>query len=147
MDGDFVTETPSDEASTLTEMLERICPRYMAMGMTYDEFWNRHTRVHKAYREAYELRRQQKNWELWLQGMYDYNALLCVAPVMRASFSKGRVEPGKYPEEPFPLSDKEAREREQARQRAKFEHMLKVMTADSEAELKRRAEQEVRTDG
>ena len=79
--------------------------------------------------------------------MYNYNALLCVAPVMRASFSKGRVEPGKYPEEPFPLSDKEAREREQARERARFEHMLKVMTADSDAEMKRRAEQEVRIDG
>jgi hypothetical protein len=120
------------------------------MGMTYDQFWNSNTKIHKAYREAYEARQRTDEWSRWRQGLYIYDALLCVAPVMRAAFSKSKVEPGKYPEEPWPISEKEVREREVAAEKDTFERLLANMNATSERELKRRAEEaekEARSDG
>lgn len=122
----------------------------MVMGMTYDQFWNSNTKIHKAYREAYEARQRTDEWSRWRQGLYIYDALLCVAPVMRAAFSKSKVEPGKYPEEPWPISEKEVREREVAAEKDTFERLLANMNATSERELKRRAEEaekEARSDG
>lgn len=59
---------------------------------------------------------------------------------MRAALSKTKVEPGKYPDEPYPLTEKELREREERRERENYERYIAKMEADSERELKRRAE-------
>ena len=113
MDGDPVTGEPSQdhkEPVSLTETFIKLCPQYMAMGMTYDEFWNCNTKVHKAVREAYELRMKREEWGRWRQAMYIYDTLLRVSPVFQAAFSKRKVEPGKFPDEPWPLTEKEKRE-------------------------------------
>lgn len=150
MDGDPVEGEPSqpDEPISLAEFFTEICPQYMALGMTYDEFWNSNTKVHKAYREAWKMKCSHRNYEMWLNGMYVYYALLCVAPVMRASFSKGKVEPGDYLDQPFPLTNKEAQERKEAKNRENFKRFLDRMQTESKQELQRRAEsrQEVNTD-
>ncbi len=46
--------------------------------MTPDEYWHGGPEVTIAYREAEKLRKEEKNWEMWLQGYYIYNAI-CVA--------------------------------------------------------------------
>ena len=107
------------------------------MGMTWDEFWHCNTKVHKAVREAWEIKKQYQNWEMWMQGAYFYDALLRVAPVMRAAFGKGKVEPGEYPKEPYPLSLKEAEERKAAREKARFEKMLAVMNHEAAENAKK----------
>ena len=117
----------------------------MAMGMSYSEFWHSNTKVHKAYRLAWKQKREYRNWEMWWQGGYIYEALLKVAPVMRAAFGKGRVEPGKYSEEPYPLSSREAEERQAAQQRQKMERMLEVFKRESAENLRKR-EQETKGD-
>lgn len=142
MDGEPVDE-PSErksngggaESSTrkpFTEAFMDVFPQYLAMGMTYDEFWHGHPSLVQSYRRAWVLKREQRNWELWMQGAYIYDALLRVAPVMRAAFGKGRVEPGKYPEQPYPLSEKEARDREEAKRKAAFERALARMIKEAE---------------
>ena len=122
-------------------MFTSICPAYMAMGMSYDEFWHCNTKVHKAYRLAWEQRKAYRNWEMWWQGGYIYEALLKVAPVMRAAFGKGKVEPGKYSEEPYPLSNREAEERMEAQRRQKMERMLEVFKRESAETIRKREEQ------
>lgn len=124
-------------------------PKYMALGMTYDEFWEGPAWLVRSYREAAELKRAQKNWEMWMQAAYIYDTLLRVSPVFRP-FGKGEVKPADFMEAPYPLTEKEAREREEARERKNFFEYLARMEADSERELKRRAEQtkkEVSKDG
>jgi len=141
VDGDPVKGEPSAidiSTTTYAEAFAKLCPRYMAMGMTYTEFWHSNTSVHYAYRKAYELRQAQTNWSLWMQGMYNFNALLCAAPVIRMTMGKGRVEPGKYPDEPYPLTAKEAREREERRERENYERYIARMNAMSEREMQRR---------
>jgi len=147
VDGDSVSEEPS-EPSTLADLFDRLCPQYMTMGMSYDEYWNSNTSAHRAYREAYLLRREREEWARWRQGAYYFAALMCAVPVLRA-FSKA-TEPGEYPKEPFPLTQKEVQKREERDRRINYEKMLEILNAESENELKERAnkkEQEVSKNG
>ena len=151
MDGDPVREGPlvdagdgSDEGEapvtpiSLAEMFTSICPAYIAMGMTWNQFWHCNTKVHRSYRLAWEQRKQYRNWEMWWQGSYIYEALLKVAPVMRAAFGKGKVEAGKYSEEPYPLTEKEAEERREAQRRQKMERMFEMFKRESAENLRKR---------
>lgn len=146
MDGEPVTDEPSQDSEkkpqSYTDIFIQLCPQYMVMGMTYDEYWYSNTARHKAYREAFEMRRRNEEWSRWREGQYFFNALMCAAPVMRASFGKGKVEPGKYPEEPYPLTKKEAEEREQRRRKETYYRILAAMNAESERTIRRESEEE-----
>lgn len=139
MDGDPVTGEPSpfreiDEEkpdTNYTELFMKVFPEYMAMGMSYEEFWHGHSWLASAYRKAHKNKRAEEEWARWRQGAYIYDALLRVAPVMRA-FGKGKVEPGKYPDEPWPLTQKEAQDREEARQKANIERLFAQLTKEAE---------------
>ena len=144
MDGDPVREGEPENAHDgsddgnadvapirLAEMLTNLCPAYMAMGMGYEEYWNCNTKVHKAYRLAWEQKKKYRNWEMWWQGGYIYDALLKVAPVMRAALGKGKVEAGKYAEEPYPLTKKEAEEIQERKRVENMKRMLAVLEMES----------------
>lgn len=77
----------------------------MAMGMTYDEFWNGDCTMVKAFRKAHALKNDMSNHAAWLQGAYFYNALCCVAPVLHA-FAKSGTKVQPYPSEPYALHAK-----------------------------------------
>lgn len=117
----------------------KVFPQYMAMGMTYDEFWHGPSFLAQAYRQAYEERRHQEEWARWRHGAYIYNAILLAAPVLKP-FVKGKVEPGKYPSEPWPLTKKEAEEREQRIELENTRQFIKRLEAESERALKQREE-------
>lgn len=140
MDGDPVSGEPSqniDTKKSLTEVLIELCPSYMAMGMTYEQFWHCNTKVHKAYREAWNIKRKNDEWARWRQGCYYFTALMCAAPVMKP-FVKD-AKPGKYPDEPWPITQKEADEQQAERERAGYEKALAQRRAEIE-EAKRRRE-------
>lgn len=90
---------------TYTEQFEEICPDYIAMGMTYEQFWDGDNEIPKMIRKAYEKQQDAKNREFWLQGMYFYEALCDVAPILRA-FSKAK-RPSPYAKEPYKLEPQE----------------------------------------
>lgn len=88
------------ESISLKETFEKLCPIYMSYGMTYDEFW--HSDAYRAafYREAHKLKIRQKDEELWIQGMYIYEAFCDVSPILHA-FSKKGTKPLPYAEKPY----------------------------------------------
>lgn len=143
MGGVDVAEAPPAEKrwTTLTQLFKEAFPKYLAMGMTYKEFWRMSPSLVRDYREAYDIRFHAEEWARWRQGAYIYEALLKVAPVMRAALGKGTVTPGEYVTEPWPLTEKEAREREEAKQMEAFRRMLADMQATSKRELERRAKE------
>ena len=106
-----------------TEIFTQLCPHYMSIGMTYDEFWNQDVRLVEIYRRAAELRDKRRNQELWLQGMYIYEALCDASPLFRFSMKKGTVKPEPYVKEPYPITAAEAREREEREARLKEERL------------------------
>ena len=68
--------------------------------MTNEEFWYGEPRLAKAYREAQKLRDERINQQLWLQGLYNYDALSVV--ISNAFGSKGSKKQ-KYMTEPIEL--------------------------------------------
>lgn len=95
----------------------------MSIGMSYDEFWYEDVRKVVAYRKANELRDRRRNQELWLQGMYIYEALCDASPLFRFSMKKGVVKPEPYAKEPYPITAADVREREEREARIKEERL------------------------
>lgn len=75
-------------------------PHYLAMGMTYKQFWEQDCQLVVPYREAYRIRQEQENRFAWLQGMYIYEALCDVSPVLHA-FAKSGTTVRPYVEKPY----------------------------------------------
>ena len=129
--------TPSQEEGcssvrkTLGQIFEECCPVYMSYGMTYDEFWDGPNELPKYYRKKHKVELERKNFELWLQGKYVYEAVLACAPTLNA-FSKSK-EPLPYRERPLPLTKAEAEaelEYEREKQMQKNIDALRDMTKD-----------------
>lgn len=110
-------------SQTYSETFKQLCPYYMSIGMTYDEFWNGDVSMTVAYRKADELRLKQRNYELWLQGMYMYEALCDASPLFRFSLKGGTIKPEPYVKEPYPVTALEAREREEQAAKAREEQL------------------------
>jgi hypothetical protein len=104
----------------------------MSIGMTYDEFWNQDVRLVEVYRRAAELRDKRRNQELWLQGMYIYEALCDASPLFRFSTKKGSIKPEPYVKEPYPITASEVKEREERAARAKEERLKAEFAAFAE---------------
>jgi hypothetical protein len=130
VDGDDLSE-PS-EPPTLAEIFTDVFPYYLHMGMTYEEFWCGPPSLVRAYRKAYDMRRHQRNEELWLQGRYIFEALRC-APLLVGFPEKGYKPPSDagYPEMPYPLSEREAREREIERENENTKRFIAQLEAES----------------
>lgn len=101
---------------TYTEQFYEVFPYYLSIGMTYEQFWDDDPTLVIYYRRADELRNERMNQELWLQGMYIYDALCDVAPVMNAMAKRG-TKPHPYPEKPYPISDRQRRRDKEEQER------------------------------
>ena len=88
------------ESISLTQIFEELCPIYMSYGMSYDEFWYGDAYRAKFYREAYNIQIKHRDEEFWIQGMYIYDALCKVSPILHA-FSKSGTKPLPYPDKPY----------------------------------------------
>ncbi len=96
----------------------------MAMGMTYEQFWDGDVWLVNAYRQADAIRRRRKNEELWLEGVYMAEALSATVGNM---FSKGNKH--QYPSEPIPITREEQEARREREEKAKMERMKAAFTA------------------
>lgn len=68
--------------------------------MSYEQFWYGEPRLVIAYVKANRLRIQQRNEEMWLQGLYVYNAF---GTVMSNAFKDKGGTPSKYLEKPIEI--------------------------------------------
>ena len=112
-----------------TEVFEQLCPYYMSIGMSYDDFWQGDVDMVKAYRKANELRDRRHNQDMWLQGRYFYDALCAASPLYRFTMKKGMIKPEPYTKEPYPITEAELREREEREAKAREERLKAEFTA------------------
>lgn len=89
--------------SSYTETFEKLCPLYMAMGMSYELYWDGDPEAATMYRKAYRLKQNMANEMAWIQGAYIYDALCAVSPIIRA-FSKAK-KPEPYHQHPYGWKD------------------------------------------
>lgn len=88
------------EGTSLTKLFEELCPIFMSYGMSYDEYWHSSPYRARFYLEAHKLKVRQKDEEMWMQGMYIYEALCDVSPILHA-FSKKGTKPLPYSKCPY----------------------------------------------
>lgn len=118
MDADEVTASP-----TYTEIFDKVFPYYLAVGMSYDQFWLGEPEMVIPYRRADEIRKRRMNEQLWLAGVYTAEAL---ASTVGNMFSKSKHE---YPSEPKPITMIEVEERREREQKRKMERIKAAFTA------------------
>lgn len=87
-------------------------PSYLAMGMTYDEFYNQDHELVIAYRKAYKMKRNRDNEDMWRQGLYVYQAISRVAPLLVPFSKHPKAEP--YLDKPIPMFEEDAKESEKS---------------------------------
>ena len=107
----------------------------MAMGMSYDEFWDGPPHLAVAYRKAFKIKRELENEQAWLAGLYVYDAF---AVCMANAFSKRGAKRLNYLERPidiFPPSEKEKKRREQM----EYAKMQKAMEQMALAQRRKKA--------
>ena len=111
-------------SNSYTSKFYEAFPFYLSIGMTPDQYWDGDPTLAKYYRKAHELQRKRRNEDLWLQGMYIYEALCDVSPILQA-FAKRGTKPHPYTDRPYSITSedreeerklKEQRDREKAKQ-------------------------------
>ena len=117
-------EVSSEPPKTYTEIFEEVFPYYLAIGMSYEQFWYKEPKLVRAYRKADEIRRRKTNEEQWLAGMYTADALRATVGNM---FSKGSNY--KYPTEPRPITRSEIEARKEREQKEKIEKIKAAFIA------------------
>lgn len=76
--------------------------------MSPSDYWDGPCEWAVSYRQAFEDERRRNDERAWLQGLYVYNAIAAIAPVL--SFGGGKAEP--YVKEPFLASDERIKREE-----------------------------------
>ena len=122
--------------SPYSDIFYKKFPYYLSIGMTEEQYWDKDCCLVKFYRKAEELRKERVNQEAWLQGMYIYDALLRVAPVLHA-FAKKGTKPQPYVEEAYPITEKKMENAKSKKEKAKSHKGLLYMQAYMVANNKR----------
>ena len=126
-------QNSSAPSFTYTEKFYELFPYYLSIGMTAEQYWEGDPTLARYYRKADEIRKERRNEELWLQGMYIYEALCDVSPVLHA-FAKKGTKPQPYSEKPYAITEKqhvrieEEKERKIAEKGKKYMEALMVST-------------------
>lgn len=97
-------------------MFEEACPQYLAMGMSYEQFWDGEADMVISYRKAYELRQQEINNNAWLNGLYIWRALQSAPLFVNGFVPKGaRIEP--YLDKPINFAPPERKNKKRLSER------------------------------
>lgn len=98
--------------------------------MTYEQYWERDPFLVQAYRKAHELKIEQRNQELYMQGLYNYQAFQSVINALSWGLGgrKG-AKPDAYRDYPIPIT---AHEKEMERRRNVAKTMAWVQKGQKE---------------
>lgn len=104
MEDSWINQSNNAEHIFLSEKFNELCPFFISIGMTYEQFWYGDLSIAKMYLKAYKIKQERElemdQWHMWKQGMYIYEAFCDVSPVLHA-FSKKGTKPLPYPEVPY----------------------------------------------
>lgn len=113
---------------TYTERFKEQFPYYLALGMTPEQYWDGDPELVRAFRKADEIRLERKNQELWLQGMYFYEAICDASPILH-DFAKKGTKPYPYIDKPYPITEKQYKRSKDDAEKATFNKGKKMLEA------------------
>lgn len=111
LSGGSVSETEEPQEFSFAKYLDTICPYYFLYGMTWDEFWYGSIDRLQGYWQKHQFEVEQRNQELWLQGLY-----------IRLAVASCLDKKNKYPEKPHRITAMTEAEQE-AENKSKVERM------------------------
>lgn len=141
---DFLPNLPSDEDvkqesdTPISDMLDKLCPYYMMIGVPYEEFWNGDYTHLKYYVEKHKLEIEKRNQELWLQGLYNFDAL---STAISNAFAKSASQKKKYPDKPYRITEKSEEEKQAEKQKMVDDFRSQLMALDKRFTQKHSKEQ------
>lgn len=110
------------------EMFYKQFPYYLSIGMTEEQYWDKDCCLVKYYRQAEEIRKERFNQEAWLQGMYFYDALARISPLLHAFAKKGtKAQP--YVAEAYPINKQMEKDTKTKKERLQSQKGLRYMQA------------------
>lgn len=143
MEGDELTASPLSNADieqsgeSFSDELDRLCAYYMALGVSCDDFWNGDYTLLKFYVDTYQLAVERQNEQLWLQGLYFYEA---IGVALSNAFAKHST--AKYPDKPHRITPLSEREKEAEQKKQVDDFRAQLMAASRRFEAKHKREQE-----
>ena len=111
---------------TYTEKFHEQFPYYLSIGMTPEQYWDGDPSWAKAFRKADEIRMERRNQELWLQGMYVYEAICDASPILH-DFAKKGTKPHPYVDKPYPITEKQYKRNTEEKEKAIYDKGKKFM--------------------
>ena len=122
LSGGSVSDTDdTPQEFSFAKYLDTICPYYMNYGMTWDEFWYESIDRLQGYWQKHQFAVEQRNQELWLQGLY-----------IRSAVASCLDKKNKYPDKPHRITKMTEAEQD-AENKRKVEQMREQLN-----EIKRR---------
>lgn len=136
MGSELVSDSPTHKggeskdlaALSYTEVFYKHLPYYLSIGMSNDLFWDGDCRLTICYREADEIKQRRRNQDLWLQGMYFYEALCDVSPILQG-FAKKGTKPIPYSAEPYAITKKQVDEKRERQEQLRYDKTKAKMAA------------------
>lgn len=126
--GDSWVNPNKVEHISLHKKFHELCPFFISIGMTYEQFWHGDVTMTRDYLKAYKIKMdrqvEREQWNIWKQGVYIYEALCDVSPVLHA-FSKKGTKPLPFSKAPYGMEEYEQNkeEREPTEQEKENERM------------------------
>lgn len=128
--GDRLTEKESDGPQSFGDIFDALCPQYMAIGMTPEQYWDGESGLKKLYREAYRIRMETEqrvaDRNNWYMGQYLISALQAVPLLVAGLNVKSSTRLPKYPDKPF-LEQFEEEKKEKARKQKQEDQTMLAM--------------------
>ena len=104
------------QRKTNTETFEESFPFYLAIGMSYAEYWEGDPKLTQYYRKAYQIKQEEINNNAWLQGMYIYDAVSTALHNALREFGKNKPPAKDYAKQPYEFRNKVKTEAEKAKE-------------------------------
>ena len=104
------------QRKTNTETFEESFPFYLAIGMSYAEYWEGDPKLTRYYRKAYQIKQDEINNNAWLQGMYIYDAVSTALHNALREFGKNKPPAKDYAKQPYEFRNKVKTEAEKAKE-------------------------------
>lgn len=97
----------SQSTKSYSQIFDECFPFYLSIGMTSAEYWEGDNDLPKAYRKAFKLRQENKNYEAWLNGMYVYDAVVSAM----SHLSEKKSNHKNYAEKPYDFTPRKEEEK------------------------------------
>lgn len=108
MGSEVVVESTAE--TSLKDYFNELFVYALSIGMTYDQFWHDDVDLLVYYHKAEQIRNRKRNQEMWLQGLYIYQAIGNLAPVLNGFVKDHRAKP--YLKQPIPITEEDRIEQE-----------------------------------